>query len=173
MIVNVYPKKSHLIKFLLGIIFLAKTLNCPPLTAQIPDIQPIPPPTRPLPELPKPLPLQPEILTPSPPPPVVEEIPTNTSGTITIKAFRFQGNTVFSDEELTEITQSYLNRPITFAELLEARSAITQRYIDEGYTTSGAFIPLQRSQDGIVTIEIVEGTIGEINITMTGKLRSG
>ncbi|MDJ0597988.1 MAG: ShlB/FhaC/HecB family hemolysin secretion/activation protein [Crocosphaera sp.] len=147
--------------------------NCQPLTAQTPNIQPIPPPTRPLPELPKPLPLQPEILTPSPPPPVVEEIPTNTSGTITIKQFRFQGNTVFSDEELAEITQSYLNRPITFAELLEARSTITQRYIDEGYTTSGAFIPLQRSQDGIVTIEIVEGTLGEINITMTGKLRSG
>lgn len=164
--------KSNLIKFLLGITLLVKAINGQLVTAQTPNAPPISPPTRPLPELPKPLPLQPEILTPSPSPPIIEEIPTDTSGTIIIKQFRFQGNTVFSDEELAEITQSYLNRPIAFAELLQARAAITQNYIDQGYTTSGAFIPLQRSEKGVVTIEIVEGTLGAINITMTGKLRS-
>ena len=157
--------------FLLGTIFLWLHVYCQLLQAQTPEIQPVPPPKLPLPEIPKPLPPSPEILQPPPSPPVVEEeLPTNTSGTITVKQFRFEGNTAFSDETLREITKSYLQRPITFAELLQARSAITQLYIDGGYTTSGAFIPLQRSQDGIVTIQILEGKLGEIEIAMEGKL---
>lgn len=157
--------------FFLGSVFLWLHVGCQLLQAQTPEIQPVPPPTRPLPELPKPLPPSPEILKPPPSPPVVEEeLPTNTSGTITVKEFRFEGNTAFTDGELREITNAYLQRPITFAELLQARSAITQLYVEQGYTTSGAFIPLQRSQDGIVTIEIVEGKLGEIQISMEGKL---
>ncbi|WAK74656.1 hypothetical protein AP9108_32925 [Arthrospira sp. PCC 9108] len=58
-----------------------------------------------------------------------------------VEKFSFEGNTAFSDQQLAEVTQSFLNRPITFAELLQARSAITNLYISEGYITSGAFIP--------------------------------
>ncbi len=169
---QVFRTTSNRFWFLLGIVFLGNHVDCQLLQAQTPDIQPVPPPKLPLPETPKPLPpSSPELLQPSPSPPVVEEeLPTNISGTITVKQFRFEGNTAFRDETLREITKSYLQRPITFAELLQVRSAITQLYIDRGYTTSGAFIPLQRSQDGIVTIQILEGKLGEINITMEGKL---
>ncbi len=168
---KLFEPNQILFRVPLGTFFLWIYVCCQLLQAQTPDIQTVPPPTPTLPELPKPLPPSPEILKPPPSPPVVEEeLPTNVSGTITVKEFRFEGNTVFSDGKLREITKSYLQRPITFAELLQARSAITQLYIDQGYTTSGAFIPLQRSQDGIVTIQIVEGKLGEIKISMEGKL---
>ncbi len=169
--VKLSDRYQMLFWFLLGTVFFWVYVYGQRLPAQTPEIQPVPPPKLPLPEIPKPLPPSPEILKPPPSSPVLEEeLPTNNSGTITVQQFRFEGNTVFSDETLREITKSYLQRPITFAELLQARSLITQLYIDGGYTTSGAFIPLQRSKDGIVTIQILEGKLGEIKITMEGKL---
>ncbi|MGB3206336.1 MAG: POTRA domain-containing protein, partial [Crinalium sp.] len=63
------------------------------------------------------------------------------------------------------------NRPISFAELLQARSTVTQLYIDKGYVTSGALIPLQTLTEGVVTIQVVEGSLEDIKITGTRRLQ--
>jgi hemolysin activation/secretion protein len=89
-----------------------------------------------------------------------------------VRQFRYSGNTVFSNAELDRLTASYLNRPVSFAELGKARDAITQLYIDKGYTTSGAYIPMQTSRDGLVEIRILEGKLGDIKIEITGRLKS-
>ncbi|MDT9181926.1 ShlB/FhaC/HecB family hemolysin secretion/activation protein [Arthrospira platensis] len=125
---------------------------------------------QPEPELPPQLPT-PEQLFPSPnlTPENIEE-PPDVSITIIVEKFSFEGNTAFSDQQLAEVTQSFLNRPITFAELLQARSAITNLYISEGYITSGAFIPPQELQEGTVTIQILEGEVTDINVSATGRL---
>jgi hemolysin activation/secretion protein len=135
--------------------------------------QPVPPdatidePTFP-PILPPPEELLP---TPTPTSPLTEP-PPNTSETLIIKRFIFEGNTAFTDEELADLTQDFLNIPITFAELLQARSAITNFYISQGFITSGALIPPQTLQEGTVIILIVEGEISELNVTGTGRLNS-
>jgi hemolysin activation/secretion protein len=89
-----------------------------------------------------------------------------------VSQFRFSGNSVFSNAELRRITTSYLNRPVSYADLLQARDAITKLYVDKGYTTSGAYIPPQTSRDGVVEIRILEGRLGEVTVEMTGRLRS-
>ena len=89
-----------------------------------------------------------------------------------VRQFRYSGNTVFSNAELERLTNSYLNRPVSFAELGKARDAITKLYIDKGYTTSGAYIPMQTSRDGLVEIRILEGKLGDIKIEITGRLKS-
>ena len=70
---------------------------------------------------------------------------------------------VFSKKDLERVVAHFLNRPISFAELLQARSEVTKLYISKGYITSGAYIPQQATltQDGKVTIEIriVEGIL--------------
>ncbi len=135
--------------------------------------QPVPPDTT-LPELTFPpiLPPPEELLpTPTPTSPLIAP-PLDSTETIIIEQFIFEGNTAFSDQELAEETQSFLNRPITFAELLQARSAVTNLYIRNGYITSGALIPPQTLEDGTVLIQIVEGEISELNITGTGRLNS-
>jgi len=63
--------------------------------------------------------------------------------------------TVFSPEELAAVTQPFTGS-VSFAQLLQARSAVTQLYIDQGYITSGAFLPEQTLENGQVTIQVIE-----------------
>ncbi|MDT9339828.1 filamentous hemagglutinin, partial [Trichodesmium erythraeum 21-75] len=100
-------------------------------------------------------------------------IPTSTSEPlkVTIKQFNFEGNTKFSNQELQQQLTPYLNKPITFAQLIAARTAITKYYTKNNYITSGAFIPPQTMADnGTVTLRVVEGKVGEINVNIQGRL---
>ena len=111
-----------------------------------------------------------DLLTPDASNTPMEDLP-EVPGTIVVERFNIVGGTVFSAEELAEIVAPFTNRPISFPELLQARSAITQHYIDAGYITSGAFVPAdQRLVDGEITIQIVEGQLEEINITGLKRL---
>lgn len=61
---------------------------------------------------------------------------------------------------------------LSFAQLLQARSAITQLYICQGYITSGAIVPEQNLPPGggVVKIQLVEGTLEGIKVTGTRRL---
>ena len=63
-----------------------------------------------------------------------------------VTKFIFQGNTVFSQRQLEAVVAAYTGREITFAELLQARSVITKYYVERGYITSGALVPLKGNQ---------------------------
>ncbi|WP_248277832.1 ShlB/FhaC/HecB family hemolysin secretion/activation protein [Brasilonema sp. UFV-L1] len=62
---------------------------------------------------------------------------------------------------------------LSFTQLLQARSAITQLYICKGYITSGALIPEQTLSSGVVKIQIIEGSLEGIKITGTRRLNQG
>jgi hemolysin activation/secretion protein len=84
------------------------------------------------------------------------------------------GSTVFSTEELAKVVQPFENRDLTFEQLLEIRTAVTQLYIERGYTTSGAFLPPQEDiSGGIVRVQVVEGELERIDIRGNGRLRQG
>ncbi|MBE9186433.1 ShlB/FhaC/HecB family hemolysin secretion/activation protein [Microcoleus sp. LEGE 07076] len=141
--------------------------------AQLPNpIQPrepeLPAPTAPQP--PPPSPLQPAPLTPVP-----GDARPGIPGTIRVLRFEFEGNTAFSDRELAEVTQQFAGRPITFAELIAAEAAVTQKYVAAGYINSGAVIPANQSfprEGGVVKIRIVEGGLDEIKIAGNRRLNS-
>lgn len=131
-----------------------------------------PPSTQPLPEpvLPAPLP-PPEELLPAPVPPTAPQTPSEPlPETITVRRFVVTGSTVFRQAEFDRVTAPYTQRPITVSELFAARAAVTQLYVDRGYITSGAFIPPQRLQNGIVEIRVIEGKLEEIQITGLRRL---
>ena len=127
----------------------------------VPRPQPLPTPP---PPTPAPLPPPSELLQPTPPTPTTpqEELPSNVPGTFTVERFEFEGNTAFSDEQLAEVTKQFIGRALTFAELLQARSAVTDLYVRNGYITSGAFIPPQTLTGGVIRIQVVEGTVEEV-----------
>lgn len=50
------------------------------------------------------------------------------------------------------------------------RTKITQLYVDKGYITSGAFIPTQKLQEGVIEIRVVEGELEDIKISGTRRL---
>ena len=123
--------------------------------------------------LPQPVPLPlPEELLPLPStPPDLPESGLDIPGTIVVDRFEVLGSTVFSEAQLAAATAQFVGKPITFAELFEARSAITNLYIDAGYISSGAFLPSEQFvDDGVVEIRVVEGSLEDINIEGLKKL---
>jgi hemolysin activation/secretion protein len=74
---------------------------------------------------------------------------------VTVKEFRFAGNTLLSAEQLAPAVASYLNRPLGMTELRRAAAAVADAYRQAGWIVR-AYLPQQEIQDGIVTIQIVE-----------------
>ena len=135
-----------------------------PRIPEAPEPEPEPLPTLPSPE---------ELLGPNALPPPDDSVPSG-EDTFTVTGFRVTGSTAFSEAELAAVTAPFTNRPLTFTELLEARSAITQLYVDAGYITSGAFVPSQTFEEGgVVEISVVEGQLEDIQITGTRRLHPG
>ncbi|NET29487.1 ShlB/FhaC/HecB family hemolysin secretion/activation protein [Okeania sp. SIO1I7] len=133
--------------------------------------RPVNPNPQPIPQV-EPLPPPDDLLQP-PPTQLPQSPPLQIPGQITVTQFVVVGSTVFSSTELAEILEPFTDRPISFAELLEAQTAVTQLYFEGGYVTSGAFIPPQTLQDGKVTIEVIEGVVEEIEISGLKRLNSG
>ena len=104
-------------------------------------------------------------LPPVPRPSPERERRPSTGVEVLVRAFHLSGNTVISDQELAAITAPYTGRAITTEELLELRDALTQLYVARGYVNSGALIPDQEVVEGVVEIQIVEGTLGDIAVT--------
>lgn len=82
------------------------------------------------------------------------------------------GSTVFQPEQFAKVTAPFIGRELTFAELLQARDAVTKLYVDNGYVTTGALIAPQTIKNGVVTIQVVEGSVQEIQVTGNRRLRS-
>ncbi len=90
-----------------------------------------------------------------------------------VKKIEVLGSTVLK-KEIQSLILSYQNKYLTFEDLINLRTSITQLYIDKGYVTSGAF--LLNNQDlsqGIVKIQVLEGEIERIDLTGLQRLNQG
>lgn len=131
-----------------------------------PEIEPLPSPDRLLP--PAPAPTSPGEAPPIEAPPVIR-----------VKRFVVTGSTVFSEQELVKAIAEAIGplkpegREISLAQLFQARSAVTDYYTSRGYITSGAFIPPQKLQDGVVEIQVLEGSLEDIRVTGLRRLNPG
>ncbi len=93
--------------------------------------------------------------------------------TFIIEKIQLQGSTVFTNEDFAELFSQYIGVPITFNDLIEVRSAVTERYVNASYITSGAFIPPQTVEGGVVTVQVLEGSVEEIEVVGTNRLKPG
>ncbi|MGF1570911.1 MAG: ShlB/FhaC/HecB family hemolysin secretion/activation protein [Nodosilinea sp.] len=150
-----------------GHFFLAQVPTAPPQRLT-PRSQPsLPPPE----ELLQPLPTAPELEIPATP--ELPIAPGEGDVTIVVNRFEVVGSTVFSEAELQAVLAPFIGKPLNLDSLLQARTAITQLYVDRGYISSGAFIPPQVPEDGTVTIEVIEGSLSEIQVLGTTRLNPG
>ncbi len=160
--------------FLLGSTSIAKaqTPPSPTVPRDLPPIQPlekpediirrqqIPPTSLPRPTQPT-LPLKDNPIAPG-------------DQTFTVKRFVLTGSQMFRQAEIDQVTTTFLNRPISFAEVLQARSKITELYVSRGYITTGAYIPEQDFQEGgDLQIAVVEGAIESIEFQGNRRLNPG
>ena len=88
-----------------------------------------------------------------------------------VKQFKLEGNTVLKAAEIDAIFTKYRNRPLTFADLLELETILTELYTTKGYINSGVIIPSQDVNQGIVTLQAIEGSLEAIDVNVDGRLR--
>lgn len=93
------------------------------------------------------------------------------TGKLVINEIRFDGNGVFSDEELRDVISVDLSKPLSTEDLEAIRKAVSQFYFNNGYVNSGAMIGEQDLSKGVLTVSVVEGVLDKINVMGTGWLR--
>ena len=128
-----------------------------------------------LPELPDFLPRASDGLKmPEAPGGVGEALPDVPKGpTLVAKDFRFVGNTAIASEELGRLAAPFLGRPLGSEDIEALRVILTRAYVDRGYINSGVLIPDQTIEDGVVTLQIVEGVLSDIRLRGAGGLDEG
>ena len=155
--------------FIYSLFFVLGIARQPWASAQ--SIEPLTP-DRDAPPQPQPLPPTDNPLDDSLTAPPIPESVLDIPGTIVVDEFTFAGNTVFSQAELNKAIASFTGKPISFAQLVRAANAITQLYVKQGYITSGAYVPEQNLSSGKVQIQVVEGSLAEIEVNITqGRLK--
>lgn len=92
---------------------------------------------------------------PTPPP----EIKPKTGMTVTVKHFRFAGNTLLGSEQLAAAVVDFLNRPLNFSELQRAADAVAVAYREAGWIVR-VYLPEQDIKEGTVTLQVVEARFG-------------
>lgn len=124
---------------------------------------PFPPPLPKLPEkLPPPTPPPPQILPPvRPAPPRREAAP---PVRLFVHDVQVVGNTIFTDEQLEEVTKKYRGRELTAEDLEALRLELTLYYVDRGYVTSGAILPDQAITFNVLKVQIIEGKLTGIDV---------
>lgn len=83
-------------------------------------------------------------------------------GSVELKRVVFEGNTVFSAEELDGLSSEFLNRKLAAADLETLRRKVSQYYIDHGYVNSGAMLVSQSLAEGILRLKIIEGRLVDV-----------
>jgi hemolysin activation/secretion protein len=83
--------------------------------------------------------------------------------TVNVTAFRFDGNSLLSHDELTKAVAPYVGRSLDFAGLQNAAIAVADAYRDKGWVVR-AYLPLQDVTIGVVTIQIIEAKLGAVRM---------
>lgn len=127
-------------------------------------------------------PLKEEFQRPLPPPsPVLPLVPLPPEGEapiqpgtmrVFVRDIQVIGYRAFSDADIAEITAPFTNRTLLTEDLERLRLALTLLYINHGYLTSGAIIPDQDVVSGIITVQIIEGTLTRIDVEGNRWFRS-
>ncbi len=89
---------------------------------------------------------------------------------IRVNALRVTGATLFSEAELVAATGVMPGADLTLPELRNAAAAITQFYNSRGYLLAQAYLPAQDVLEGTVTIAVIEGRYGAVELRNQTRL---
>ena len=120
---------------------------------------------QPLPKL-EPLPSKPII--PVQPTPIPESLPATSA--IRVEKIQVSGSTIFNAATINAIAKSVEGRVVSLEELLRVADAISQLYLDRGYITSRAVLTNQEIRNGLVEIQVIEGSLEKIEVQGTKRL---
>jgi hemolysin activation/secretion protein len=81
--------------------------------------------------------------------------------TVEVQRFVLAGNTLFDSGQLQPLLAPYLNRPLAFADLQAAASAVAAFYRQAGWVVQ-TYLPAQDLGQGVVTIQVLETSLGRL-----------
>jgi hemolysin activation/secretion protein len=137
----------------------------PPAPPRAGDILQQQAPKQELPVSPSTAPILPQVVPPKP------ALPAGTKVSVTVKDFRFSGNTVFQAAELRELVREFIGKTLDFNGLNDAAGRVQRHYRERGYFLAVAYLPQQEIKDGIVEIAVLEGRLGRINLQVDPKTK--
>ena len=146
-----------------------------PSYAQIPSVSS--PLTRPIEPLKPKLPIKPpsQILNPAQVSPSTDakdkpsQIPQN-EVLIPVKRIDILGSSILTSVEIESLVVPLQNKSVTLNQLQEVTDKISQIYQDRNYITSRAVLIPQDIKDGIVTIQVREGSLERVDVKRAGDL---
>lgn len=80
----------------------------------------------------------------------------------TLGAITFNGSTILSSEELNQIGERYIDRPITENDIARLKFDVTKAYADKGNILVKVATPSQNLNTGNLIVNIYEGKIGRV-----------
>jgi len=84
-------------------------------------------------------------------------------------AFRFDGNSVITTDELSALANQWIGKTIDFKGLSTITEAVRDLYHRRGYLLAVAYLPPQQIEDGVVRIGIMEGKIGKVTVNTSSQ----
>ncbi len=94
----------------------------------------------------------------------------NDSVRIAVKAIHVSGNSVFPSSELEVLVSDLVGGEHSLAELDKGAARITAHYRAHGYAIARAYLPAQDIKDGVVTINVMEGQLGQQRLNNQSRL---
>ena len=92
-------------------------------------------------------------------PPLKKPMATSSHLHVTVRSFRFSGNSQFPASTLQSLLSQYTNRELSFSDLQQAASVITSYYRKAGFPFAYAYLPEQSLENGQVELAILEGQL--------------
>lgn len=87
---------------------------------------------------------------------------------VLVRGFVFEGSTLIPTQEFDAVVAGHIGRSLTLPELEHVAEAVAEHYRKRGYFAR-AYLPAQDVTDGIITIRIVEGRLGEVKLEDNAK----
>ena len=85
--------------------------------------------------------------------------------TLTLQGIRFEGNTVFSGEQLAAALGDVTGKSFDMAGLQGLAQRLSEHYRANGYPFARAYLPEQKFADGVLTLAVLEGRYGQVTTT--------
>ena len=82
---------------------------------------------------------------------------------ITLKSIQFKGVSILGDMELKGIVEPFLNKPMSYEQMLDIGTTVEAYYRKNNYLAR-AILPPQDLEDGILTVEVIESVLSKVEV---------
>lgn len=89
---------------------------------------------------------------------------------VTLRGLRFEGQSIFSEAELSAIVGPVNDQAFDLAGLKSLAQRVSVHYRTSGYPFARALVPAQSFADGILTLSVIEGRYGKVMATGDANL---